>query len=349
MLVGVDCEKNLGTFTNLVDMDLPPHIFGEENGGVEYVEKEILNILRFSSSHGELVKRESSTVEEDEDGMRDEMPFLQMLEAVESQPFLSIPQPSSFQLMLKLQQQQIQSQSNQIPAVEPPQLGGVNSESKPTPQAKPREKRKRKRTNTGINKEEETENQRMTHIAVERNRRRLMNDHLNALRSLMPPSYVQRGDQASIIGGAIDFVKELEQLLETLEAQKRLKTGCGDTVLREDSISGDFTVESKSPSADVQVTVIQNHANLKIQCMRRPCQLLNAILAFENLKLTVLHLNVTSSDDSLVHYSFSLKVEEDCNIGRSAAEIAGAVHQIFSIINGNGNNTDNTVRGSQSL
>lgn len=154
---------------------------------MEHVEKEILNILRFSSSHGELVKRESSTVEEDEDGMRDEMPFLQMLQALESQPFLSFPQPSSFQLMLKLQQQ-----SNQIPAVEPLQLEDVNSESKPTPQTKPREKRKRKRRNTGINKEEETENQRMTHIAVERNRRRLMNDHLNALRSLMPPSYVQR-------------------------------------------------------------------------------------------------------------------------------------------------------------
>ncbi|CAL1395903.1 unnamed protein product [Linum trigynum] len=29
--------------------------------------------------------------------------------------------------------------------------------------------------------------------------------------ALMPPSYVQRGDQASIIRSAIDFVKELEQ------------------------------------------------------------------------------------------------------------------------------------------
>lgn len=67
----------------------------------------------------------------------------------------------------------------------------------------------------------DVESQRMTHIVVERNRRRLMNDHLRSLRSLMPPSYAQRGDQASIVGGAIDFVKELEQLVESLEAQKR--------------------------------------------------------------------------------------------------------------------------------
>jgi hypothetical protein len=32
----------------------------------------------------------------------------------------------------------------------------------------------------------------MTHIAVERNRRKQMNEYLAVLRSLMPPSYVQR-------------------------------------------------------------------------------------------------------------------------------------------------------------
>ncbi|XP_021748944.1 transcription factor FAMA-like isoform X2 [Chenopodium quinoa] len=79
-------------------------------------------------------------------------------------------------------------------------------------------KRKRPRS---IKTNEEVESQRMTHIAVERNRRKQMNEHLRVLRSLMPSSYVQRGDQASIIGGAIEFVRELEQLLQCLESQKR--------------------------------------------------------------------------------------------------------------------------------
>lgn len=52
-------------------------------------------------------------------------------------------------------------------------------------------RRKRRRTRSIKNKEE-VENQRMTHIAVERNRRRQMNDYLSVLRSMMPPSYVQR-------------------------------------------------------------------------------------------------------------------------------------------------------------
>lgn len=52
-------------------------------------------------------------------------------------------------------------------------------------------KKRRRRQNVCKNKEE-AETQRITHIAVERNRRKLMNEHLAALRSLMPESYVQR-------------------------------------------------------------------------------------------------------------------------------------------------------------
>lgn len=52
-------------------------------------------------------------------------------------------------------------------------------------------RRKRRRTKSVKNKEE-IENQRMTHIAVERNRRRQMNDYLAVLKSMMPTSYVQR-------------------------------------------------------------------------------------------------------------------------------------------------------------
>ncbi|OEL18363.1 Transcription factor FAMA [Dichanthelium oligosanthes] len=88
-------------------------------------------------------------------------------------------------------------------------------------------RRKRPRS---VKTSEEVESQRMTHIAVERNRRRQMNEYLRILRSLMPGSYVQRGDQASIIGGAIEFIRELEQLIQCLESQKRrrLYGGSGD-------------------------------------------------------------------------------------------------------------------------
>ncbi|XWS35962.1 hypothetical protein CRYUN_Cryun20dG0041700 [Craigia yunnanensis] len=210
-----------------------------------------------------------------------------------------------------------------------------------------RERRKRKRTRPTKNKEE-VESQRMTHIAVERNRRRLMNDYLNSLRSLMPPSYIQRGDQASIIGGAIDFVKELEQLLQSLEAQKRNRrieesnnsnnlvskfameiSQPGSGIGSEDGNCGEgVKAESESGAAEIEVNVIHNHVNLKIQCSRRPGQLLQAIVTLESLRFTNLHINITSSQASVL-YSFNLKMEDDCKL-RSADEIAAAVHQIFS-------------------
>ncbi|KAF3774793.1 Transcription factor [Nymphaea thermarum] len=226
-----------------------------------------------------------------------------------------------------------------------------------------RERKKRKRSKPSKNSEE-VESQRMTHIAVERNRRKQMNEHLNALRALMPPSYIQRGDQASIIGGAIDFVKELEQLLQSLQAQKRRRQSeegyspdsavpfngffmspqyttyssqCNSFKYLMDSYAdrggNEFTAENKSAVADIEVTLIQTHANLKVLSRRRPGQLLKAIAALEELDLAILHLNVTTVDGSVL-YCFNLKIEEECKLG-SADEIATAVHQIFSYINGN--------------
>lgn len=52
-------------------------------------------------------------------------------------------------------------------------------------------KKRRRRPKICKNKEE-AETQRLTHITVERNRRKQMNEHLAVLRSLMPESYAQR-------------------------------------------------------------------------------------------------------------------------------------------------------------
>ncbi|KAK2983653.1 hypothetical protein RJ640_023187 [Escallonia rubra] len=65
--------------------------------------------------------------------------------------------------------------------------------------------------------------QKISHITVERNRRKQMNEHLMVLRSLMPCFYVKRGDQASIIGGVVDYINELQQVLQSLEAKKQRK------------------------------------------------------------------------------------------------------------------------------
>ncbi|CAJ1971725.1 unnamed protein product [Sphenostylis stenocarpa] len=209
----------------------------------------------------------------------------------------------------------------------------------------PTGRRKRRRTKSAKNKEE-IENQRMTHIAVERNRRKQMNEYLAVLRSLMPPSYVQRGDQASIIGGAINFVKELEQLLQCMKGQKRtMENGGGfsdsspfaeffmfpqySTRATQSSRGYPGTCETRNNSwgvADIEVTLVDGHANIKILSKKRPGLLLKMVVGLQTLAFTILHLNVTTVDD-MVLTTVSVKVEEGCELN-TVDEIAGAVHEL---------------------
>ncbi|KAE8055628.1 hypothetical protein FH972_012456 [Carpinus fangiana] len=221
-------------------------------------------------------------------------------------------------------------------------------------------RKKRRRKPRVCKNKEEAETQRMTHIAVERNRRKQMNEHLQVLRSLMPESYAQRGDQASIVGGAIEFVKELEHLLQSLEAQKLqlLQPGVTLTSPRPaaeenttisskfmappfaqffvypqytwSQIPNKYTSKTKAAIADIEVTLIETHANLRILSRRSPRQLSKMVVGFQTLHLSILHLNVTTMDP-LVLYSISAKVEEGCQL-TSVDDIAAAAHHMLRII-----------------
>lgn len=59
--------------------------------------------------------------------------------------------------------------------------------------------------------------------------------------------------------------------------------------------------------ADIEVSVVDSHANLKIMAKRRPRLLLNLAAGLQALCLGILHLNVTTADQ-MVLYSVSVKV-----------------------------------------
>ncbi|KAK8672940.1 hypothetical protein V6N13_111297 [Hibiscus sabdariffa] len=216
-----------------------------------------------------------------------------------------------------------------------------------SPPVNARPRRRRRRRAKMVDNRQEKENQRMTHIAVERNRRRQMNDYLAEIRSMMPNSYVQRGDQASIIGGAINFVKELEQFLQSLEARKRManpNTSSSSPFSYFFSFSqystastgthhGESLAKKRSPSssssssvADVEVTMMDSHANVKIRSKKHPKQLFRMVSGIHALGLMVLHLNVTSVENTAL-YSFSVKIEEKCQL-TTVDEVAVAVYEM---------------------
>ena len=134
-----------------------------------------------------------------------------------------------------------------------------------------------------------------------------------------------QGDQASIIGGAINYVKELEQKLHFLGGHKhvnhqKFEAGGSSSSLPFDELftfpqyttSSDKSIMVSSENhelamADIEVTMVESHANLKIRSKRRPKQLLKVVSGLQSLRLTILHLNVTTVDQ-IVLYSLSLKV-----------------------------------------
>ncbi|KAL1225813.1 Transcription factor bHLH94 [Cardamine amara subsp. amara] len=203
------------------------------------------------------------------------------------------------------------------------------------------QRRKRRRTRSGKNKEE-IENQRMTHITVERNRRKQMNEYLAVIRSLMPLSYAQRGDQASIVGGAINYVKELEHILQSMEPKRTTIHEAEGADTSTSSLMGPYSdfftfpqysktkssvTESSSSPAEIEVTVSESHANIKIMTKKKPRQLLKLVTSIQSLRLTLLHLSVTTLDNSIL-YSISIKIEEGSQLS-TVDDIATALNQII--------------------
>lgn len=162
---------------------------------------------------------------------------------------------------------------------------------------------------------------------MERNRRRQMNEHLKVLRSLTPALYIKRGDQASIIGGAIDFIRELQQVLESLEARKKRRSSGSSfstsptpsprSLLTTGSSSSSPTVNSKqlvelaaccnSSVADVEAKISGSNVLLRTLSRRIPGHAVRMIALLEVLHLEVLHLNISTMEDTVLH-SFVLKV-----------------------------------------
>ncbi|KAI9195920.1 hypothetical protein LWI28_019422 [Acer negundo] len=189
----------------------------------------------------------------------------------------------------------------------------------------------------------------MSHIAVERNRRRQMNEHLKVLRSLTPCFYIKRGDQASIIGGVIEFIKELHQVLQALESKKQRKSlspspspttprpvmvvhqkpniqpppaagGDHHHPLGFDSSLKELEAICNSSVADVEAKISGSNVLLKVVSRRIPGQVVKIITVLEKLSFDVLHLNISSMEDTVL-YSFVIK---ETRLHESVFEAAAA-------------------------
>lgn len=148
-------------------------------------------------------------------------------------------------------------------------------------------------------------------------------------------SILIKGDQASIIGGAVEFIKELQLLLQSLEAKKKRKslspspspsprpllqltpsppTTATTSSSPRDSSDGagaggvmELGACCNSPVADVQAKLSGSNVLLRTLSKRIPGQVVKIISLLERQAFEILHLNISSMDDTVL-YSFVIKV-----------------------------------------
>jgi hypothetical protein len=136
-----------------------------------------------------------------------------------------------------------------------------------------------------------------------------------------------QGDQATVVGGAIDYVKQLEQQLVALQAAAAARRGAppggggGGAVGTAATAASDGVFVSPQYASyseargccgagvDVEaMAAVGGHVRLRVAGRRWPGRLVRAVAALEDLRLAVLHLAVTSVGGDAVVYCFNLKV-----------------------------------------
>ncbi|XP_076957802.1 transcription factor SPEECHLESS-like [Bidens hawaiensis] len=206
--------------------------------------------------------------------------------------------------------------------------------------------------------------QKVAHIAVERNRRKQMNEHLAVLRSLLPCFYVKRSDQASIIEVVVDYITELQQVLQSLEAKKqrrvysdhvlsprppfpisprtpqsvspyrhRLMQQPSSTLAPSPSSSSsnsdivnELVANSKSSFADVEVKFSGSNVVLKTVSPRLPGQTTKIVSVLEGLSLEILQAGINMADETMVN-SFTIKIGIECRL--SAEDLVQHIQETF--------------------
>ncbi|XP_076909077.1 transcription factor SPEECHLESS-like [Bidens hawaiensis] len=198
--------------------------------------------------------------------------------------------------------------------------------------------------------------QKVAHIAVERNRRKQMNEHLAVLRSLLPCFYVKRSDQASIIEVVVDYITELQQVLQSLEAKKQRKVYSdvlsprtpqsvspyrhrlmqqqpSSTLAPSPSSSSsnsdivnELVANSKSSFADVEVKFSGSNVVLKTVSPRLPGQTTKIVSVLEDLSLEILQAGINTADETMVN-SFTIKIGIECQL--SAEDLVQHIQETF--------------------
>ncbi|XP_047163012.1 basic helix-loop-helix protein A-like [Vigna umbellata] len=147
-----------------------------------------------------------------------------------------------------------------------------------------------------------------SHVMAERRRREKLNERFLILRSMVP--FVTRMDKASILGDTIEYIKQLREKIESLEARER---HAGKRRIRE-----------------VEVSIIESDALLELECVHREGLLLDVMTLLRELGVEVMMVQSWVRDDGIFVAEMRAKIKENGNGEKaSIVEVKNALNQII--------------------
>ncbi|XP_020113578.1 basic helix-loop-helix protein A-like isoform X1 [Ananas comosus] len=217
------------------------------------------------------------------------------------------------------------------------------------------------RSRKGAAQEEPSAN----HVLAERRRREKLNERFIVLRSLVP--FVTKMDKASILGDAIEYVKQLRKRMQDLESRNRQMESLTKTAeLQRPGSSKDPNVPRGSgspqgsgvdhvatsqqrafssdkrkirvlegtrvadaPSTNVQVSIIEADALLEMQCPYKEGLLLKIMQTIHELRLEIMSIQ-SSSVNGTLFAELRAKVKEMNGKRASILEVKKAIYRVFS-------------------
>nr|CAB3501503.1 unnamed protein product [Digitaria exilis] len=179
--------------------------------------------------------------------------------------------------------------------------GGIEAfEAVQQPQA-PSERRSRAHWNT------------QEHVIAERKRREKMQQQFVALATIVPD--LTKTDKISLLGSTIEYVKQLEEKVKTLEGQNARRTSEPTVFERKCRISTDSDASGSSGSAfaagafspSVEASIHGDTVLLKINCKERRGVLVMIISELENQGLSIINTSVLPFTDSCLNITITAK------------------------------------------